>query len=110
MRENRQPILWGLARHHEHPDAVFEAWSGVWVGEEFSRWDIRPQLGSIDVPTLVVQGADDDYATDDQLHLTVAAIGANARGRLADDVGHLLHHDDPELVIDLVAAFAESIG
>ena len=105
MRENPQPILWGLARHHEHPEAVFEAWSGVWVSDEFSRWDVRPQLGEIDVPTLVVQGVDDAYATDAQLHLTVEAVGGQGAGRLVPDVGHLLHHDDPDLVVDVVADF-----
>lgn len=103
MREGRAPIVAGLSRSHDHPDAVFEAWSAVWVSEEFSRWDIRPILGGIDVPTVVAQGERDEYGTSAMVTATVAAIGPMARPVLLAGLGHLLHHQDPGTVADLVA-------
>ncbi len=99
MRDQREAIVAGLARSHDRPDAVFDAWSGVWLSPEFRPWDIRATLSPIACPTVVAQGREDEYATDAHATDTAAAIGANAEARLLDGVGHLLHHQDPELVI-----------
>lgn len=101
MRAESEPIVAGLARHHDHPGEVFEAWSGGWVSREFAPWDIRPQLRAITVPTWIVQGDTDDYATDAMVHETVAAIGANAVGRIVGGVGHLIPRQSPETVVGL---------
>ncbi len=108
MRARAEPIMRGLSRHHEHPAAVFEAWSGVWVDETFARWDIRADLARIDVPVVVAQGADDEYGTDAMAIDTAAAIGPNATCELVAGVGHLMHHEAPEAVVELVRrAFVE---
>lgn len=104
MRSNREPIVEGLRRHHQNPEALFEAWSGVWVSPEFSTWDIRSELATIDVPCVVVQGDADEYATDLQLDETVAAVNAggseaSALARRWTGLGHLLHHDAPDRII-----------
>lgn len=107
MRANRNRLVASLDRFHDHPSELFEAWSGVWVSEEFAHWDIRDRLGAIVVPVIVAQGRDDAYATDAHATETAAAIGANARPELLADLGHILHHDDPDRVVALVeAAFA----
>lgn len=104
MRANTDSIVRGLARDHANPTAVFEAWSGVWVSEPFQSWDIRPALSTVSCPTVVAQGAEDEYAAQSHAFETAAAIGPNAEALLLDDVGHLLHHQDPELVVDLVVS------
>lgn len=109
MRNNTVPIVAGLARNHQHPEAIFEAWSGVWVSEDFRPWDIRPMLGTVSCPTLIAQGYGDEYASDAHALDTAAAIGANAECLLLDDVGHLLHHQDPELVVDVICTFDAGI-
>ena len=103
MRANPDRTIQALAPFHRDPEATFEAWSGVWVSEEFGRWDIRPRLSTIDVPTWIVQGDADRYATEAQLHSTVEAIGDNATGVALDGFGHLIHHDDVETVVQLVS-------
>lgn len=104
MRDEPSRLIRSLAPYHDDPAAVFEAWSGVWVSEEFGRWDIRDRLVSITCPTLVVQGDADDYATGDQLWSTVDAIGEPARGELLPGYGHLIHHQAVDVVVDLVAS------
>jgi pimeloyl-ACP methyl ester carboxylesterase len=105
MRANPEPIVRGLARHHEAPEAVFEAWSGVWTSDEFATWDIRPILGAIECPALVAQGDGDEYATRAQLTDTTAAIGSNGQAHLVKSAGHIMHHSAPDAVVDLVVAF-----
>jgi pimeloyl-ACP methyl ester carboxylesterase len=75
------------------------------VSEGFSTWDIRPMIKTIDCPTLVLQGTEDEYATPGHVASTVDAIGSNAEGRLLDGLRHNLHHDAPDLVIDTVVEF-----
>jgi pimeloyl-ACP methyl ester carboxylesterase len=100
LRTSPDDLLAGLARYHSHPAEVFAAWSGVWVGDEFANWDIRPQLAAVAAPTLVVQGDDDAYATEAMATGTAAAIGQNARVQLIAGAGHMLHRDVPGLVVE----------
>jgi len=107
MRAAPARYVAGLSRSHDHPAEVFEAWSGVWVSSEFRPWDVRDRLSSIMVPVIVAQGDGDEYASVEHVASTVEAIGPNATGRLLPGVGHLIHHQDADAVIDLVAeAFA----
>jgi pimeloyl-ACP methyl ester carboxylesterase len=110
MRRAPEPLLYGLARFHDAPNAVFDAWSGVWTGSEFRAWDIRPRLGSIDAPVLVVQGDADEYATDDMVRSTVEAIGPNATGILLPELGHLLHHQDSAAIVDIAVDVDRRVG
>jgi pimeloyl-ACP methyl ester carboxylesterase len=103
MRAAPDRIVAGLARHHAAPRALFEAWSGVWTSAEFARWDIRPQVAAIAAPVLVVQGGADEYASPEHAEVTARAIGDNAQCLLLDGLGHLLHHEAPDVVIDVVA-------
>ncbi len=109
MRAAAGPIVAGLAKSHAEPTAIFDAWSGAWVSDEFRGWDIRPRLNSIRQPTLIAQGGNDEYATPAHVDETVAAIGENATGLLLPTVGHLLHHQDPGLVVDTIATFDRSL-
>jgi pimeloyl-ACP methyl ester carboxylesterase len=109
MRADPVQILAGLARNHAAPAAVFEAWSGAWVSDAFRPWDIRPLLSTITCPVLVAQGAKDEYAAQSHATETASAVGDNAEARLLDGLGHLLHHQDPDRVVDLITEFSASV-
>jgi len=110
MRGSRDRIVAGLATHHDAPGELFEAWSSAWVSDAFATWDVRPLLASISVPTLVVQGDHDQYATDAQLTETAAAIGANATVMRLAGAGHIIHHEQPAVVTALLAEFYNRKG
>jgi len=109
MRLSPARFIAGLASHHANPAALFEAWSAVWVSDEFASWDVRPTLGSVDLPALIVQGDRDLYATEAQLAETAAAIGANASVEYLADTGHIIHHEQPAAVTALVSDFYDQI-
>lgn len=107
MRAAPARYIAGLSRSHDHPAEVFEAWSGVWVSDDFRPWDVRDRLHAIEVPVIVAQGDGDEYASVEHVSSTVEAIGSNATGRLLPGAGHLIHHQDADAVVELVAeAFA----
>lgn len=111
MRADPERLVALLSDHHGDARALFEAWSGVWVSTSFASWDIRPMLGAVTARTLVVQGERDEYATETMLWETVEAMGSGTEGRVFEGLGHLLHHQAPDAIGDLIAAFvAERAG
>lgn len=88
-----------LARHHgANVDCAFSGWNRAWLDPGFKAWDIRSYLAGIRVPTLVIQGEDDEYGT----HLQYDAIrGAVPGCRVAvlPDCGHSPQKDQPQATL-----------
>lgn len=123
LRANPDLIIKALAKFHEDSSATFAAWSGGWTSPAFQSWDVRPILEHIMCPTLVAQGTTDEYASAAMVGDTVAAIESGTdlvEGRLLRShqtegqetvgLGHMLHLEAPELVVDLVAEFCDKLS
>jgi len=65
-----------LARYHRNVDVAFHGWNGAWLDPRFRAFDITGFLPTIEVPILALQGADDPYGTDEQLHVFAARVRA----------------------------------
>ena len=100
----RDGVISGLARHHDHPRLAFERWRDAWLTPRFSEWDIRPLLERIRCPVLVLQGDSDEYATDAQVR-TITELVDGATGHILDDCGHVAHRDQAEQVADYLVEF-----
>ena len=95
-----------LRRHHGvRTDAVTAAWIDVWLSPAFRGWSIERYLPSIRCPTLVLQGADDEYGTPEQVRAIVDGVAGPARAHLLPGVGHTPHRAAPDEVLRLTAAF-----
>jgi pimeloyl-ACP methyl ester carboxylesterase len=91
-----------MARHHDDPDAAFHGWCDVWLDPAFRSWSLEPDAALVDCPVLLVQGANDPYATLEQLD----RIEANVRGpveRLVVPGGHSPHLEQPEAVLEAIS-------
>lgn len=94
-----------LARYHADVDHMFRGWNDIWLDPAFKSWDIRDCLPLIRVPTLVMQGRDDEYGTLDQVNAVVAGIGPLAEALVIDDCRHSLHRDQPEATLAAIHRF-----
>jgi pimeloyl-ACP methyl ester carboxylesterase len=97
-----------MARHHDDPDAAFHGWCDVWLDPAMREWSLEPDAAAVSAPTLLIQGADDEYASLDQLD----RIEARVRGpvsRLVVPGGHSPHLEQPDAVVEAVAAFAAAL-
>ena len=68
-------------------------------------WSLEPDAAAVTAPTLLIQGADDEYASLDQLD----RIEATMRGpvtRLVVPGGHSPHLEQADAVVEAIAAFA----
>ncbi len=113
IRETRSQFEEGglrerMARHHDDPDAAFHGWCDVWLDPAFRDWSLETEAAAVTAPALLIQGADDPYGTLDQLD----RIQARVRGpveRLVVPGGHSPHLDQPQAVVDAIAAFVERL-
>ncbi len=94
-----------LGRHHDHADALFDAWRGVWLSPDFRRWNIEACLPKVRAPTLVIQGEDDEYGTIAQVEAIREKLGAPCETLLLPDCGHAPHRDQPERTLAAMADF-----
>ena len=104
LRRDSERLVASLGMYHAAPAALFEAWSGGWTRPEFAGWDIRPELAEMPMPVTLVQGDRDEFATEEMLFGSAAAIGTSAKAVLLRDCGHIVHRDAPDVVVDLAAA------
>ncbi|QRX82777.1 alpha/beta fold hydrolase [Glaciimonas sp. PAMC28666] len=96
-----------LQRHHRDVDHVFWAWHDLWTADAFQDWNIEQFLTAINVPTLVIQGVEDEYFSLNQVDLIVTAV-PNAQRLVLADCGHSPHRDQQTSVLNAVGAFLSS--
>lgn len=85
----------GLRRlHGEQVEQVFHNWFDGWLHPGNLSWDMRPLLRQIRCPVLVVQGQEDEHATQRHAQDLAAAIPA-AELWLVPDAAHMLPQDHP---------------
>jgi len=79
--------------HGEGVDNAFRGWNDVWLAPEFRNWNIVDYLSKINVPTLVIQGDEDEYGSIAQVNTAQELIAANVKVAMMEDCGHSPHRD-----------------
>ena len=102
--------LRGLARYHgDRVEQVFMAWNATWLTPAFAHWNMAYALPAISVPTCVMQGAGDQYATVQHMHDIAAGIHA-ATDQLLPDCGHSPHLENPEATLQAMQQVLQDWG
>jgi pimeloyl-ACP methyl ester carboxylesterase len=99
-----------LQRHHgDNVDGAFWGWNGVWLDPAFRAWNIEELLPGIDVPTLVVQGEEDEYGTWAHVASIERRSGAEVRTLALPDCGHAPHAEQRAATLAAMAAFIRGV-
>jgi pimeloyl-ACP methyl ester carboxylesterase len=99
-----------LERHHgANVDDAFRGWNRIWLDPAFRHWDIRAKLPHIQVPTLLIQGADDEYGTLAQIDAAQAAIAAPVTALVLPECRHSPHRDQPDATLEAIMAFLSGL-
>jgi pimeloyl-ACP methyl ester carboxylesterase len=98
-----------LSRHHADPEASFYGWNTVWQLPEFGNWNIEEYLPKIKCPTLVIQGAADEYGTIEQVDRIVAGNGGPVETLILEDCGHAPHRDQLQAVLVASKRFVDTL-
>jgi pimeloyl-ACP methyl ester carboxylesterase len=99
-----------LVRYHEHVDLMFHSWADVWLDPAFRDWNLEHHLPHITCPVLIVQGADDEYGTEQQVDAIARGVSGRAQRVLLPECGHRPHRDQRERVLAAAASFLRSAG
>lgn len=99
-----------MRSHGDKTDTLFSAWSETWTSPWFRSWSIEYLLPAIEVPVLVLQGREDQYATMAQVDAIVRHTTGPATPLMLEDCGHAPHLEFPELTLDLMACFINRVG
>ncbi|MBF0277383.1 MAG: alpha/beta hydrolase [SAR324 cluster bacterium] len=99
-----------LARYHgNHTDETFWGWHDIWVHPEFWHWNIEEFLSGIDIPVLVIQGADDQYGTTLQMEAIRTQVSGPCTLRLLENCRHSPQKDHPAGVQNEIHEFIFSL-
>lgn len=100
----------GLERYHgANVDNAFWGWNGAWLDPGFLDWNLEEFLPGITIPALVMQGHQDQYGTDKQVHAICAGIGQGATSLFIEDCRHSPHFDQPEIILEKTRQFAQQV-
>jgi pimeloyl-ACP methyl ester carboxylesterase len=93
-----------MGRYHRDAERTFRLWNDIWLAHEFRSWNIEDVLSGVSAPTLLIQGANDQYGTLAQIE----AIERGVRGpvqRAVLDCRHAPHVEAPDDTLAAAAAF-----
>ncbi len=94
-----------LKRWHADVDCAFRSWSEPWLDPQFRKWDITEALGYIRVPILIVQGAEDQYGTLQQLEAANNECYCPVETVVLPGIRHVPQREAPELTLKAVTDF-----
>lgn len=97
--------LKSLDRYHgDKTEALFHAWVDTWLQPWFSAWNVEYLLPSIQVPTLAIQGVDDQYGSSQQV-ASIAEQVPQGVGQMLDNCAHVPHLEAPQATLDCMCSF-----
>jgi pimeloyl-ACP methyl ester carboxylesterase len=92
--------------HGEMTDQVFRNWYEGWFNPRHLEWDMRPLLGQIVCPALVIQGEQDEDASPQHARDLASGL-ASARLWLVPGARHMVPQEAPEEFNHRVVGFLE---
>lgn len=99
-----------LARYHAHVDDAFLGWARIWLSPAFRGWSLAAEVQRLRVPTLAIQGANDEYGTLAQLDAISKAAPTAVERLVLDRCGHAPHRDHEATVIDAISVFLTKLS
>jgi pimeloyl-ACP methyl ester carboxylesterase len=99
-----------LARYHKDADTAFYGWNGAWLNPDFRAFDITGYLPTISVPILALQGAEDPYGTDEQLHVFKARVRAPITVELIPVARHSPHLEAKDATLASITRFISDVA
>jgi pimeloyl-ACP methyl ester carboxylesterase len=95
-----------LEKHHgDKAKKLVNDWKGIWLSNDFKSWNIKDQIHEIDCPTMVIQGRNDEFATESHAVAISNGIGSLAETLMPDNCGHFPHKEIPEMILKAISKF-----
>jgi pimeloyl-ACP methyl ester carboxylesterase len=93
-----------MGRYHRDAERTFRLWNDIWLAPEFRSWNIEDVLDDVSAPTLLIQGANDQYGTLAQIEAIERGVHGSVQ-RAVLDCRHAPHLEAPDETLAAAAAF-----
>lgn len=93
--------------HGNKTQAVFEAWTNIWLSPSYRDWNIEHFLSLITCPVLVIQGTNDEYGTEAQVDAIVEQVSGLSKKCMIINAGHTPHRQSELWVINACRTFLQ---
>ncbi len=94
-----------LSKYHKHVDSAFRGWNDSWLHPDFNAALVTDAIDYLRIPTLAIQGRDDQYGTLAQVHEIEERSYAPVDVEILEDCRHAPQFDQPDRVLAAVAEF-----
>jgi pimeloyl-ACP methyl ester carboxylesterase len=94
-----------LAKYHNDPDHTFRGWSDAWLNPESKNWNVADVIDHWRLPTLAIQGRDDQYGTLAQIEEIETRAYSPVDTIILDGCGHVPFVDHPEVVTKAITDY-----
>jgi len=102
--------LGGLYKYHGKKTAqIFKAWTTTWLQPWFKSWNIEYLLPSLDMPILVLQGENDQYASHAQVHSIKKYSAGDVNTHIIEHSAHSPHSQAKANVLLLMSNFIRKL-
>ena len=93
------------------PAGISSDWiDRIWLDPRFRLWTLAPECARLSVPTMLIQGEDDEYGTLAQLD-AIAELAPRPLQRLVlSKCGHAPYRDQEARTLDAITGFAEGLA
>jgi len=106
----KQGKLKGLELFHgDKTEHLFYNWARTWLSKDFEDWNISSDIQGSEVPSLILQGSDDQYGTDKQVE-GISNLLENASTCIIADCGHAPHLEQREQVIKEIIQWRKTLS
>jgi len=98
-----------LARYHSDPDNAFWGWNGAWLDPRFEDWNVADVIDYFRIPTLAIQGVDDQYGTLAQIEEVETRSYAPVDVEILNGAKHSPHLEAPESTLSAITEFCSRL-
>ncbi len=99
-----------LNRYHGNKtEEIFFAWAETWQQDEFLQWNLMEELPNIISPSLIIQGADDEYGSPEQVMGIAQNVAGPCETHLIPNCRHIPHLQAEDAVLKVCVDFLGSI-
>lgn len=97
-----------LAKYHgDKAQWVLDAWTEVWLSDQFSTWSLEASIGNVTCPLLAIHGENDEYGTRAFPEFLTQNAGGDSRMVMLEECGHVPHREKLDEVLLYICNFLQ---
>lgn len=99
-----------MQKYHRDADGAFYGWNKVWTDPTFVDWNVAEVIDFLRIPTLAIQGRDDQFGTLVQIQEIDDRSYSPVDIEILEDCKHAPHQDQPAKTLAAITDFTARLN